>query len=249
VSIHHGCVLSRPALNAHALRTLLFQSHNTRLVAWEPVIEPWIFNAQIGVDLTRAFKLPAMTTRRLTPSFNSSASSVFSPTSGRLAEWGRLLRSPFGAGTASATRENEPRSAETDFDFCLLLLIFAASDLIRTASSLSLVAHVLPGNRPGQWLRNFGYPTSTSLDGEILSTHPAVVCRLNDVAPLDVNVTGALIDDLWEHVRDGDSSRRAPHWIRNNTGLVSYVIVRSNGSVLFRANFLPSCKFRVDAKI
>jgi hypothetical protein len=224
------------------------QSHNTRLVAWEPVIEPWTFNAQIGVDLTRALKLPTIAARRLTPSLDSSAYSIFSPTSGRLADWGRLLRSPFGAGTTSATKDNEPRPAETDFDFCFLLLIFAAADLIRTASILSLT-HVLPGNRPGQWLRNFGYPTSTSLDGEILCTHPAVLCWLNDVAPLDVNVTGALIDDLWEHVRaDGDSSRRAPHWIRNNTGLVSNVSVVLR-PVLSRSKLLPFSIFRPDTKI
>jgi hypothetical protein len=228
------------------------QSHNTRLVAWEPAIEPWTLNAQIGVDLTRALKLPPIATRRLNSVLGSSAHPMFSPTSGRLADWGRLLRSPFSAGTASVTKESEPRPAETDFDFCFMLLVIAASDLICSASSLSLT-HVLPGNRPAQWLRNFGYPTSASLDNEILLTHPAVLCWLNDITPLDVNVTGALIDDLWEHIRDGDASRRAPHWIRNNTGLVSNVSVVLMGPVLFfrgGGKFLPcSILYRPDDKI
>jgi SHR-binding domain of vacuolar-sorting associated protein 13 len=216
------------------------QSHNTRLVAWEPAIEPWALNAQIGVDLTRALKLPPMAARRLTSSLGSSVHSMFSPTSGRLADWGRLLRSPFGPGTASVTKDNVPRPAETDFDFCFLLLMVAASDLIRNASSLSMTRGLLPGNRPAQWLRNFGYPTSASLDSENLLTHPAVLCWLNDIAPLDVNVTGALIDDLWEHIRDGDASTRAPHWIRNNTGLVSDVnVVLIRSVFLFRANSYP----------
>lgn len=211
--------------------------HNRRLVTWEPFIEPWRFETVFGSDVSRAAKLHPVSDRRTGKSFVLEEvqphSHISSPMrgSGRLRDIGRLLRSPFQSDQ-SPEIENKVNflcSFDSDVDFCYLSLMSTAKDTIRSAS-YPIVSFgrppplsILPGNQPTSWLNHFGYLSrDTGPKGQ--SQDPMVMCQLTDSMPLNINLTGALVENLSEYLSErdqGKSKRLAPHRIRNETGLVS----------------------------
>ena len=71
------------------------------------------------------------------------------------------------------------------------------------------------------WLRNFGFPESSRKENRN-SDQYSISCILSDQKPLNINLTGALIENLLGYV---DNAKRdafdavAPHWIHNESGL------------------------------
>jgi hypothetical protein len=212
--------------------------HNRRLVAWEPFIEPWTLEIRLGVDLVRALKVhPLFEENRvqwksLEQPMHSPLTSPLGSGGARLRDIGRLLRSPFRSDKSASTDHAGLELSsllETDGDFCYLMLASSGNEILSDAlfqpSSATgrVPLSVLPGTNPTQWLSRFGFPLAKSPDVKDKAT-PAVVCWISDATPLNVNVTGAMIESLSEYrgkEEGGKSGRVDPHWIRNDTGLVS----------------------------
>lgn len=214
--------------------------HNRRLVTWEPFIEPWTLQARFGADLVRLGILSPISTRTnfqdnshlSKPSITSSIEAG----SKRLRDIGRLLRSPFNPRNKVEKEASfeETGEFETQLDLCYLLLLSSARDLLSAAlfpqpSSLkgNAAVSVLPGSTPLQWLHDFGgFPLLKGVNSDGLSKVPALVCWLSDAeVPLNVNITGALIENLSAHAstfKEQKTNRLVPHWIRNESGLVSH---------------------------
>jgi hypothetical protein len=212
--------------------------HNRRLVAWEPFIEPWTLEIRLGVDLVRALNMQPLfdesTVQWNSPEqpIQSSLAASLGSGGARLRGIGRLLRSPFRSGKTSFKENGNLELSQMlvkDLDFCYLTLASSANEMIADAlfqpSSATGRApiSVLPRANPAQWLSRFGYPFAKSSNLKDLA-NPAVICWVADAAPLNINLTGALIENLAQY-RDKDEGDRsgkiAPHWIRNDTGLVS----------------------------
>ena len=210
--------------------------HNRRLVAWEPFIEPWRLEMMVGADLSQTIGLQPIQGHVLSPPHRSEGE-VIQPSrlssldlgSTRLRDIGRLLRAPFQNDRAlGRVNEVDQSGLGSDVDYCFLALLLVAKNII-TAASYPLISSVgphptmvLPNERPMHWLHRFGYPSDHDLNDRAIDT--AVRCKVTDTLPLNVNITFALVDNLWEVLAkdDSDKSKRmVPHWIRNETGLVS----------------------------
>jgi hypothetical protein len=206
--------------------------HNRRLVAWEPFIEPWTLVLRIGADLVRVFNLRPIGNSNdgIVASSHKPFESPMKHTAGagsnRLRDLGRLLRSPFSANALNEDDESEC-SIGLEIDFCYLLLSLLKQSYIVPA----LLSHVnslekmsftlLPGSLPIQWLQLFGYPDLKNIDQQRTPT-VALVCWVSDTITLNINLTGALLENMSEYVSatKGNRSRQVPHWIRNDSGLV-----------------------------
>ena len=210
--------------------------HNRRLVAWEPCIEPWTLKGRVGADLVRLSVLPPISTRNiLQETANLPQMPMTSPIeagSKRLRDIGRLLRSPFMAESkAEKDIPNEIGELESLIDMSYLLLHSFQRNpvllaLFRGTSSTVGDSSSLPGSSPKEWLNDFGLPNLKTENFSDVSNFPAFVCWLSDDVPLNVNVTGALIENLSEHantIKERKSNRLVPHWIRNDSGLVRFI--------------------------
>jgi len=220
---------------------------NRRLVTWEPFLEPWRFEILMGSNLTLAAKLnPVLDKseplpREEEPSLPSHSSP--SRPQGRLRDIGRLLRSPFRGDTipskvyASTVSKS---SIDTDTDFCYMWLMTISSNTVSSALYPGLFPggqpplSVLPAKHPVVWLYQFGYPTRADSDPKELLSGPMVNCRITDAMPLNINITGALIENLSDYLMKPEQAKTrhlAPHWIRNDSGLVgsfSYALLTSS---------------------
>jgi hypothetical protein len=211
--------------------------NNRRLVEWEPFLEPWRLEMLFGADLSRASDVgPLLEDKpwhappevRLQPQrphpldFGGS----------RLRDIGRLLRSPFqtdnNSGKVNVT--DSPKTLQSDTDFCYLMLISMSSETLSRATYprgplvRSISSSLLPHDRPVPWLSQFGYPAEPDINSKDLMHHPAITFRLGDSAALNLNLTGALLENLADYLgidESGGARRLAPHWIRNDSGLVS----------------------------
>ena len=203
--------------------------HNRRLVEWEPFIEPWFFVVRLGTDIMRILRLPAvpieieMPTELETESKPTEQS--LSSTVTRLASLSRLLRSPFGANDDSAGILAKSGPFITDTDVCALLLQSKDPDILKSAifrtpgASYTIGLPPLPGEDMIEWMRTFGYPVL--VENTPARVDPALVFSLTDEGTLDVNVTGAMIDTLWQYLSKKQDRDTAPHLIQNQSGLVS----------------------------
>jgi len=207
--------------------------HNRRLVMWEPFIEQWKFEIVFGFDISSASQLhPALESgaglwisHQEQP--NSSRPSPLDLSAERLRDIGKLLRSPFQNEKRAKKESNADFSTflNSESDFCYLALLLKAQDHIRSAiysdGSSGLSVSILPGSRPQSWLNQFGFP---NLGQNELGKHPMLVCQISDSMPLNINLTGALIENLTEYLSEqqqGKTGHLAPHCIRNISGLVS----------------------------
>ena len=211
--------------------------HNRRLVAWEPILEPWLWDTRFCFDIVEAFHLRPL---KEIDGLNSPASSSIRSVYGILNSDSRAERTndtlsrlwPFARSETTAKPLQNGKEAG-DFlshhDFCYLMLASAAR------SSISLALHPsehdkqnrvftnFPGHRPFDWLSAFGYPQTA--DGrKSVAQHSILVTDRRQ--PLNVNITGALIENVVPHIMsfcnksNGDHQRAvAPHWIRNQSGM------------------------------
>jgi hypothetical protein len=214
--------------------------NNRRLVEWEPFVEPWKLELLLGADVSRATKLGPLLDDK--PWHNRTAvrlqrqpSNPLDFGGSRLRDIGRLLRSPFQTDSSGKTNViDTPKAVQSDIDFCYLVLTSMSAEIVSRATlqrgpfDRSVLSSLLPHDKPIQWLRQFGYPTESDLSVKELLHHPALICKLVDSAPLNLNLTGALLENLSDYLgkgNDGNARRLAPHWIRNDSGLVSTVFL------------------------
>lgn len=211
--------------------------HNRRLVAWEPFIEPWVAEARFGADLVEAFHMSQTLKKnvgelksKLEPhqagldNFNSGSQNEGK--GDRLREFGRLFRAPFQSVQSSKPTQNET-VVISQTDFCYLMLASTTRNTILSVlyptsnNRQEKEAHLfssLPGKNPMDWLYGFGNPQRESTD------QYSVSCLLSDKVPLNINLTGALIENVLgylDNIKQDGFRTVAPHWIRNDTGMVS----------------------------
>ena len=217
--------------------------HNRRLVAWEPFIEPWSATVSFGIDLVEACRWKPMSKQESNMSRTSTASSfIMVPEDepqergkDRLREIGRLIRSPFQSLQSSISiTEGAPCIFYSDL--CYLMLSSAArstmlSTLYERSGSRSEIEskifNTLPSKVPLEWLHKFGKPRKAPGSGE--SCNPfSVSVVLADTRPLNVNLTGALIENVMGYLSNSKktttSNTIVPHLIRNSSGMVRHDI-------------------------
>jgi hypothetical protein len=216
--------------------------HNRRLVAWEPFIEPWTARVSFGVDLVEACRWKSITkqeanmSRTLTNSSLLEISKDETPEKGkdRLREIRRLIRSPFQSLQSSASiRKGAPCICYSDLCY-LMLSSSARSTILSTLHAFSgprseieaIFFNTMPSKAPLEWLHGFGKPRKSSGTGE--SRNPfSVSVELADTMPLNVNLTGALIENVMDYLNNlkrTSSNVIAPHLIKNSSGMVCHHI-------------------------
>ena len=227
--------------------------HNRRLVAWEPFIEPWTASISFGIDLVEACHWKPITKQEASMSRTSTNSSFLDiskdepPEKGkdRLKEIGRLIRSPFQSLQSSAsTRKGAPHISYSDL--CYLMLSSSARSTIlstqyeRSGSRSEIESNLfntLPSKVPLEWLHRFGKPRKSPGSGD--SCNPfSVSVVLADTMPLNINLTGALIENVMGYLTNTkrtNSNAIVPHLIRNSSGMVCY---HTYVSLLSGATFL-----------
>ena len=193
--------------------------HNRRLVAWEPVVEPWTVHGQFGADLNRLFGQHI--SRSIWQIENKSLTSTE-----RLRDIGRRWVSKFSLDTKVSSMVNASSTGSHMSDLPYILLTSLGWDIVSRALHPSIPDNVKqskrilpPASSPREWLELFGLPSPPETD----NTAP-ILCSVSDTNPLNINVTGALLENLSTYLglAGTESSRSTvPHWIRNETGLVS----------------------------
>jgi hypothetical protein len=210
--------------------------HNRRLVAWEPLIEQWTASAKFGVDLVRVLTFsPSLRSEdAFVTSTKERSTSVtnFVPNAG---ERLRDIRRLFGSPIVNKQSDRGAEMVKCASDMPYLLLVALAPSLISSAlhptqwQELNIQHDVnqrsvmqMPGIKRMEWLKQFGHPGFTG-EKRALSRDPAIQCFLSDTKPLNINLTGALIENVATYIT-GSSAKSAiiPHWIRNETGLVRF---------------------------
>ena len=202
--------------------------HNRRLVAWEPVVEPWTVHVQFGADLNRL--LGQSLSRSIWQIEKKSLTSTE-----RLRDIGRRWVSTFSHDPKSKGSNTIDSSTRGNLfsDLPYTLLTSLGWDILAKALDPSLPGSQKvskrmqpPGSSPREWLELFGLPSPPESE----DTSP-IVCTVSDSKPLNINVTGALIENLSTYLGLAGRERMrstVPHWIRNETGLVSTVAGLSN---------------------
>ncbi|CAB9505998.1 protein sorting-associated protein 13C [Seminavis robusta] len=206
--------------------------HNRRLVAWEPFIEPWNMEVRFGADLVRLNVLPALpeSDHSVWRTELEQGETVSAYTGDKLREIRNYLRSPFrrSVGNEKEAAEATAKQFPIDADFGYLMLALASNSLVSSAlhkgasgsggtllGSKNELLSNLPSRNPMKWLVCFGHPIheTKSKSGASFS------CSVSDSKPLNINLTGALIENLWGYLNQEKSRTVAPHWIRNDSGL------------------------------
>lgn len=223
--------------------------HNRRLVAWEPFLEPWIADLRIGLDMVDVGRcLPTIRFSRgeLRSPSNSSTTSEkkrnTEATADRLRDFGKLFRAPFQHATSMKENSNG-RLLISHADFCYLMLTSTSRSTLlsvlypTTESAQDKEARLfsrLPAREKVDWLRSFGFPSRDVDDSQSLQL------LIGDSRPLNVNLTGALIENVLSYIQGAKSSGLnsiAPHCIRNDTGMVRTM----SHEMKFRFLCLTSC--------
>jgi hypothetical protein len=220
--------------------------HNRRLVAWEPFVEPWVLHVRVGIDLVRAFNMaPSPWIDEST--FDSDSHNLVSSLIGegaiettgeKIRDFGRLLRSPFSPDSTARKKQDATDGVVglSSANMSYVMMNSIVPNIVATALypaehnnrdfSLGEQTHLqsfncLPESEPIKLLVQFGYPALALREK---SEYPAMLCCICDTRPLNVNVTGALIENVLGFVggeKDESSHPIAPHLIRNASGLVS----------------------------
>eukprot|EP00980_Cylindrotheca_fusiformis_P009341 scaffold2047_cov129-Cylindrotheca_fusiformis.AAC.20 len=202
--------------------------HNRRLVAWEPFIEPWAANLRFGANLVEVLKIPPL----FKQSGYESSKSSFDPwilgnlnegPTEKLKDFGRLFRAPFQSAAS------KPSHQISQTDFCYLMLASTARSTILSVQYPLSDSHdresrlflSLPGQDAIGWLHGFGFPDIPRKDHRTLCDQFSVSFLLSDRKPLNINLTGALIENVLGYLDNTKKEVRtiAPHWIRNESGM------------------------------
>jgi hypothetical protein len=205
--------------------------HNRRLVAWEPFIEPWTMEVRFGADLARLDLVPPLPDhdRSVWRTELPQGETLSAYTGDKLREFRNYLSSPFrrSVGSEKEAAEATAKQFSIDRDLGYLMLALASSSLIASglhpsvsSISASVLLSVLPSTHPMKWLVGFGHPR-TMVDSEAkANAGPSISCSVLDSKPLNMNLTGALIENVLGYLKQEKSRTVAPHWIRNDSGLV-----------------------------
>jgi len=207
--------------------------HNRRLVAWEPFIEPWTLEVQCGADLVKLLKVSPIS-YSLESGMQKGQTALSAYTGEKLRDIRKLLKAPFRKSQEEAA-DNAGRQFYVESDFAYLLLVLSSRSPVNTAlyptasspevSVVNLKGDLetyLPSKKPLEWLACFGYPPAASDDDASVKLKPSFACAVSDVRPLNINLTGALIENVFGYLKQQEKSRTvAPHWIKNDSGLVS----------------------------
>jgi hypothetical protein len=203
--------------------------HNRRLVAWEPFVEPWGLNAQVGVDMVEAgFVSPSLVW--ILPQAPSGPEIVTDKAGERMRDFGRLLRSPFKSDSREKEADIPGVVVRQPTDFCYLLLALSGSESMKLAvfpSRLTIEkskdAWRPPGDKSKSWLQVFGHPDRALQREPNLATSPPVLVYFGDSRALNINITGAFIENMQGYLLTKEKEKgrlSVPHLIRNDTGLV-----------------------------
>jgi hypothetical protein len=229
--------------------------HNRRLVAWEPFIEPWKVSIFGGMDLccpTTLLPSKHAATASDYTTEDGFVTSFYSPGGGRLQEIGRLLRSPFRGGISASGQgvTNSSEMLQSDIDFCYLLLLHSSESSVQGAYLPTNELHCtdarkcLPSDQPRKWVSHFGYPQDKISQAKKIKKHASITLLGSDITPLNINITGALIENVWDYIRKDqvDASRGvAPHWVRNESGLTIRFHEVLDPERVFRGEKAPKC--------
>jgi hypothetical protein len=162
---------------------------------------------------------------------------AFETTGERIRDLGRLLRSPFSPDSTARKKQGATDGVVglSSANMSYIMMKSIAPNVVATAlypvkpnnrdSSPGEQIHLqgFPESAPIKLLEQFGYPALALREK---SEYPAMLFSICDTRPLNVNVTGALIENVLGFVggeRDESSHPIAPHLIRNASGLVSVV--------------------------
>jgi hypothetical protein len=160
----------------------------------------------------------------------------------RFRDIGRLFRSPFQQSFQSPNSTRKGPTYLSHSDFCYLMLSSSARKTIISAMYPtgespprvdSKLFSTMPSQAPLEWLQGFGQPTKSGDPYE--SSEPfSISIVLSDKKPLNINLTGALIENVIGYLDQTNrigSKSVVPHMIRNDSGMVGFKIL-----FLFRAN-------------
>ena len=209
--------------------------HNSRLVAWEPFVEPWTADLKFGIDAVDAFGLQPLSSsgkaeikspRSGGGHLESNSPTIGDVTGDRLRDFGRLFRAPFQSSmSVKQTTNDDVCISHPDFCYLMLasmcrttMLSVMCSSKETTEEKEARLFSRLPTREKLDWLVGFGFPGREN--GEVY----AASCVLSDAKPLNINVTGALLENVLGFLHNPKVrglQRVAPHWIRNDTGMVS----------------------------
>lgn len=189
--------------------------HNRRLVVWEPFLEPWSPTVDFYASL------------RSTSEEASNQELGTTPRRPGLRAFGRLLRSPFqGEDTApepqgvQAMLAKECNGAELGYVFVMLMApetVLSALARPDVALLRQTAVSIRSSLSPQNWVRFF----LTDHVGRALKTQ-GFSLSLVDNRPLNVNLTGSMLEVMFEYIVKGQEENPGPtipHWIRNDTGL------------------------------
>ena len=206
--------------------------HNRRLVAWEPFIEPWTMEVRFGADLAKLELLHPLPNydRHVWQTELPQGDTFTAFTGDKLREFRNYLSSPFrrSVGSEKEAAETTAKEFPIDSDFGYLMLALASNSLVAsglhpsvTSTSIkSMLLSVLPSRNPINWLVCFGHPRIMLDSDAKADTGPSVSCYVLDSKPLNMNLTGAFIENVLGYLKQEKSRTVAPHWIRNDSGLV-----------------------------
>ena len=218
--------------------------HNRRLVAWEPFVERWILHGRIGANLLQVFNLPVIEWEDSVPLGTTMSASNSDQLIGRgpIRDFQRLLQ-------LYTYKNNDTSSAPANSSLSItdmshqILFFFAAETLdealyqLPKIESTTLVNSrelcknrqmILCGGQQREWLHLHGFPMKLATEKN--ATHfDDIIVSLEDVVQLNINVTGALLENVlmvilhdWNghnaHTTSMSSMKASPHLIRNSSG-------------------------------
>ena len=213
--------------------------HNKKLVAWEPLLEPWTIEGQLGCDITRVSKKDPLLLS--SGSFGSAASAQpasafssflhtrrFSSLISTLQSVGSYATPSSGGDEATGAEEGIILSSSSA---SYALLLFSGENVILSA--------LLPGRKAGgtsfgysytrhyakDWLSLYGAPQQPKrTERQPTQQRPCFSLQVRDHGPMNVNLTGAFISDaiglLSAELKSSSKKQAAaPHIIRNESGM------------------------------
>lgn len=211
--------------------------HNKKLVAWEPLLEPWTVEGQLGCDITRVSKKEplVLTSGSFTTAASTEPASAlssflhtrrFSSLISTLQSVGSYATPSGGSDEANGIEEGIIQSS-SGASYALLLV--SGEELVLSALSPEQRANTTSlgytRHHARDWLSLFGAPQQPKrTERQPTQQRPCFSLRLRDHGPMNVNLTGAFISDaiglLSAELKSSSKKQAAaPHVIRNESGM------------------------------
>ena len=218
--------------------------HNRRLVAWEPFIERWTLHARMGANLTQLLHLPRIlwdeseVLQSYLPYLSSETGNENEKRGGvRIHDIKRLLIRSYGSQKQGNLLQGSTEIPIFVSDISHILLFLLASsifdDVLYHPSSKRHeddCSHteaqpqrmLLCGGQQSRWLHLHGFPMKLVPNETGLCMDKSIILSFTDVKPLNINITGGLLENILGVIRHGQSDDNqetsSPHLIRNLSG-------------------------------